>query len=118
MLKTWSTTSDNPSWRTLTDALRSQSVGATQLAGDLEAKYCPVEGNDVKKGIGLILTAELRLMSDSVFTLLVKSPTTDQGSLIDHVYYRNPSRNITVEVQDTYFSDHDTVYCSIPFSEI
>ena len=57
-------------------------------------------------------------MADSGFTLLVKSPTTDQGSLIDHVYYRNPSRNITVEVQDTYYSDHDTVYCSIPFSEI
>ena len=57
-------------------------------------------------------------MADSGFTLLVKSPTTDQGSLIDHVYYRNPSRNITAEVQDAYYSDHDTVYCSIPFSEI
>ena len=57
-------------------------------------------------------------MSDSGFTLLVKSPTTDQGSLIDHVYYRNPSRNITAEVQDTYYSDHDTVYCSIQFSLI
>ena len=49
-LKTWLTTSDNPIWRTLTDALKSQSVGATQLAGDLETKYCPVEGTDVSRG--------------------------------------------------------------------
>ena len=38
MLKTWLTTSDKPSWKTLTDALRSRSVGASQLANDLEAK--------------------------------------------------------------------------------
>ena len=49
-LKTWLTTSDNPSWRTLADALKSRSVGATQLAADLETKYCPVEGTDANKG--------------------------------------------------------------------
>ena len=49
-LKTWLTTSEYPSWRTLTDALRSRSVGATQLAGDLETKYCPWEGTDVDIG--------------------------------------------------------------------
>ena len=43
MLKTWLTTSDNTSWKTLTDALRSRSVGASQLAGVLETKYCLVE---------------------------------------------------------------------------
>jgi len=59
-----------------------------------------------------------RFMSDQGFTLLVKSPTTTQGTLIDHVYYRNPSSNVVLEVHDTYYSDHDTVYCSIPFSEI
>ena len=41
MLKTWLTTSDNPSWKTVTDVLRS--VGTSQLADDLEAKYCLVE---------------------------------------------------------------------------
>ena len=51
MLKTWLTTNDNPCWRTLTDALRSQSVRATQLAADLETKYCPVEGTDVDIGM-------------------------------------------------------------------
>ena len=43
MLKTWLTTSDNTSWKTLTDALRSRSVGATHLASVLETKYCLVE---------------------------------------------------------------------------
>ena len=37
VLKTWLTTADNPSWKTVTDALRS--VGARQLADDLEARY-------------------------------------------------------------------------------
>ena len=43
MLKTWLTTAVNPNWRTLTDALRSRSVGASLLADILEAKYCLVE---------------------------------------------------------------------------
>ena len=50
MLKTWLTTSDNTSWKTLTDALRSRSVGASQLAGVLETKYCLVEGTEVDSG--------------------------------------------------------------------
>ena len=44
-LKTWLTTIDNTSWRTLTDALRSRSVGASQLASVLETKYCLVENS-------------------------------------------------------------------------
>ena len=43
MLKTWLMTSDNISWKTLTDALRSRTVGASQLAGVLETKYCQLE---------------------------------------------------------------------------
>ena len=50
MLKVWLTTSDNTSWKTLTDALRSRSVGASQLAGVLETKYCLVEGTEVDNG--------------------------------------------------------------------
>ena len=38
VLKTWLTTAYNPSWKTLTNALRN--VGACQLAKQLEAKYC------------------------------------------------------------------------------
>ena len=43
MLKTWLTTAVNPNWKTLTDALRTKSVGASLLADILEAKYCLVE---------------------------------------------------------------------------
>ena len=39
MLKFWLITSDKPSWKTLTDALRSQIVGESHLASVLERKY-------------------------------------------------------------------------------
>ena len=51
MLKTWLTTSDNASWKALTAALRSRTVGASQLAGELEKKYCQVEETDVGKSM-------------------------------------------------------------------
>ena len=50
MLKTWLTTCDNTSWKTLTDALRSRSVGASQLACLLETKHCVMEENVVDSG--------------------------------------------------------------------
>ena len=53
-------------------------------------------------------------MSEHGFRQLVKSPTTPQGTIIDHVYYNNPPNNVTIQVKDTYYSDHDTVYCNIP----
>ena len=51
MLKTWLTTSDNTTWKTLTGALRSRSVGASQLAGELEKKYWLVKKAEVGKGM-------------------------------------------------------------------
>ena len=51
MLKTWLITSDNTSWRTLTGALRSQSMGASQLAGVLEEKNFVVEPTEVDIGM-------------------------------------------------------------------
>jgi len=44
MLKTWLKSGVSTSWKTLTDALRSRSVGANQLAGVLETKYHLLEG--------------------------------------------------------------------------
>ena len=61
-------------------------------------------------------SALMNLMSSFGFKQLVKLPTAAQGTLIDHVYYKNQSSSNIVQVQDTYYSDHDTVYCSIPFS--
>ena len=54
------------------------------------------------------------LMSNHGFAQLVRSPTTAKGTLIDHVYYNRPTSDVILEVCDTYYSDHDTVYCSIP----
>ena len=42
----------------------------------------------------------------------VKVPTTDYGSLLDHVYTKNIC-DVTVDVQDAYYSDHDKVFCFI-----
>ena len=43
LLKVWLTTSDNTSWKVLLDALRSPTMGQSQLAGFLERKYCLTE---------------------------------------------------------------------------
>ena len=49
MLKTWLSAGYNTSWKTLTDALRSRNVGASQLADDLEAKYWRVKDTHESK---------------------------------------------------------------------
>ena len=51
MLKTWLTTGNDPSWQTLTDALGKDSVGASQLAHSLKAKYCNVERPEGDRGM-------------------------------------------------------------------
>ena len=50
MLKVWLTTSDSTTWKSLKDALKSRSVGVSQLAGVLEKKYCLVEETKVDNG--------------------------------------------------------------------
>ena len=59
-------------------------------------------------------------MDDFSYTQLVNSPTTAQATLLDHVYYKNPSVNsvehVMIHVIDTYYSDHNTVYCNIPIA--
>ena len=62
----------------------------------------------------------VNLMYNFGFTQLVQSPTTPHGTLIDHVYYKNStlSGSAIVQVKYTYYSDHDTVYCSIPFPSL
>ena len=51
MLKTWLTTGNDPSWQTLIDALGTDSVGASQLARRLEAKYYNVERPEGDRGM-------------------------------------------------------------------
>ena len=43
MLNAWLSTGDDPSWKTLTVALKSRIVGASQLADVLEKKYCLID---------------------------------------------------------------------------
>ena len=65
----------------------------------------------------LLQKLDSRLLSSMTrhgYVQLVQSPTTANGTLIDHVYCSNVPDNTIVEVQDTYYSDHDTVYCSLP----
>ena len=46
------------------------------------------------------------------FNQLIDQPTTDQGSLLDHVYFNGVSP-IQTEVCDTYYSDHDCTIVAI-----
>jgi len=59
MLKTWLTTSNNTSWKTLIDGLKSRSVGASQLASVLETKYCLVKVAKLERGIAKLYFALL-----------------------------------------------------------
>ena len=54
MLKVWLTTSDNASWKALTDALGSRSMGVSHLAGVLETKYCLVEGTEESQPVAAV----------------------------------------------------------------
>ncbi|MCG8623848.1 MAG: endonuclease/exonuclease/phosphatase family protein, partial [Proteobacteria bacterium] len=46
------------------------------------------------------------------FKQLIHQPTTNQGSLLDHIYF-NGSATTKTEVYDTYYSDHDTTFLAI-----
>ena len=52
----------------------------------------------------------LQFMSSNGFFQLVQVPTTDSGSLLDHIYCNSVGDDAYV---DTYYSDHDTTYVSL-----
>ena len=54
----------------------------------------------------------ITIMKEFGFVQQVKVPTTDYGSLLDHVYV-NREVCIQINVIDTYFSDHDTIFISL-----
>jgi len=43
VLKTWLTSSKNPTWRAVIDALKSHVIEEAQLARELQQKYCSNE---------------------------------------------------------------------------
>ena len=60
------------------------------------------------------LSPLLELMSSRGFSQLVQVPTTDYGSLLDHIYYNGAAEDTFIDVVDTYYSDHDATYLSLP----
>ena len=46
------------------------------------------------------------------FKQMVKKPTTDSGTLIDHVYI-SQDMTVTTDVTDCYYTDHDYVLSAI-----
>ena len=50
----------------------------------------------------------INLMQQHGFEQCVTKPTTDQGTLLDHVYVNRPGK-VHIDVVDTYYSDHDLV---------
>ena len=54
----------------------------------------------------------LQLITSRGFSQLVQVPTTDSGSLLDHIYFNGIIENSVVDVMDTYYSDHDATYLS------
>ena len=59
-------------------------------------------------------STETMLMGRNGFVQLLSTPTTDHGALLDHVYYNGKVEGVVIDVVDCYYSDHDTVFISIP----
>ena len=53
-----------------------------------------------------------------IFTL-VKSPTCDTGSTLDHIYVNDAMKlkGVTTELDAAYYSDHDIISLYIPKEE-
>ena len=55
----------------------------------------------------------LQFMSSKGFFQLIQVPTTDSGSLLDHIYCNTVGADAYyVDVVDAYYSDHDATYLS------
>ena len=52
------------------------------------------------------------LLTGKGYSQHVKQPTTQRGTLIDHVYFKSLLYEIEAIVLPTYFSDHEAVLCS------
>lgn len=51
-------------------------------------------------------------MSHQGYTQLVQQPTTEKGTLIDHIYAKTNNYSMNAQVIPTYFSDHEAVICT------
>ena len=101
-------------YRSPTSALQQFIVVLTELLSRLSStNSATIVLGDFNEDV-LSKPNSTSIMSNHGFTQLVHTPTTDRGTLIDHVYYNRAYEILVVQVCDTYHSDHDSVFCSIP----
>ena len=101
-------------YRSPTSALQQFIVVLTELLSRLSStNSATIVLGDFNEDV-LSKPNSTSIMSNHGFTQLVHTPTTDRGTLIDHVYYNRAYENLVVQVCDTYCSDHDSVFCSMP----
>ena len=56
-------------------------------------------------------------MAQGGYSQLVHTPTTDNGTLIDHVDCNSPAPECAdIHIADLYYSDHNAILCSIPLN--
>nr|XP_054591529.1 uncharacterized protein LOC129155826 [Nothobranchius furzeri] len=55
----------------------------------------------------------LKLLTDRGYAQIVKQPTTEKGTLIDHVYVKSNKYITEASVIPTYFSDHQGIICDL-----
>ena len=89
--------------------LQEMNLLISQLPGNSECVLIGDFNHDLSADDNKHFTKGIEKMG---FYQYVTEPTTDYGSILDHVYY-NGKKNITTEVLDTYFSDHDCVIAAI-----
>ena len=89
--------------------LEEMNLLISQLPGNSECVLIGDFNHDLSADDNKNFVKEIEKMG---FYQYVTQPTTDFGSILDHVYY-NGKKNITTDVLDTYFSDHDCVIAAI-----
>ncbi|KAM7418505.1 hypothetical protein PAMA_015902 [Pampus argenteus] len=57
-------------------------------------------------------------MAEEGFVQVVTQPTTESGTLIDHVYIKSAIYDVQSVVLPTYFSDHEGIVCSFNLSNV
>ena len=58
----------------------------------------------------------IKFMTNKGFVQFLKQPTTENGTLIDHVYVKTTHYIVESLVLPTYFSDHEGIICSFTSS--